>query len=288
MLNLKYHIVSLVAVFSALGLGIFIGSNLVGDDVLAEQQQQLVTRLEEEFNLLREQNKDTQNELVVFQDANNNYRLFCEQVSPLIIENKLAGESVAVIQMNSSVATDQVVKTLQDAGAKVPYTASFDWETQPDWNLLKLPTDEEEPSKKENYKRLSKQVSDLLLYGTETEAIKVLRASGFLAIEGVPGKAVSGVVILEGGDEDRQEILNNFNTAVVEGYIQSGQDIVVGEGQGVLYPTMDVYKLKPVTTVDNLDNCMGQVSMVYALDGKPGHYGTGETADQLIPEMETE
>lgn len=287
MLNLKYHIVSLVAVFCALGIGIFIGSNLVGDDILAEQQKQLVTRLEEEFNLLREQNKDAQNELMVFKSVTDDYRAFCEQVSPLIISDRLAGKSVAVLQMNSSVATEKIVKTLQDAGADVPYTVTFDWKVQPDWNLFKLPTDNEAPSKKENYNRLSKQVKDLLFLGIDTEALKALRASGFLTLEGVPGRAVSAVVILEGGNEDRQEILNNFNTAVVEGYIKGGQDVVVGEGQGILFSTMDTYKIKPVTTIDNLDSCIGQASMVFALEGKPGHYGSGETADRLLPEIDT-
>ena len=40
--NLKYHIVSLIAVFCALGIGIFVGSNLVGNDFV-DQQKQLVT-----------------------------------------------------------------------------------------------------------------------------------------------------------------------------------------------------------------------------------------------------
>ena len=189
--------------------------------------------------------------------------------------------------MNSSVATEKIVKTLQDAGADVPYTVTFDWKVQPDWNLFKLPTDNEAPSKKENYNRLSKQVKDLLFLGIDTEALKALRASGFLTLEGVPGRAVSAVVILEGGNEDRQEILNNFNTAVVEGYIKGGQDVVVGEGQGILFSTMDTYKIKPVTTIDNLDSCIGQASMVFALEGKPGHYGSGETADRLLPEIDT-
>lgn len=285
MLNLKYHIVSLVAVFCALGIGIFVGSNLVGDDIFADQQKQLVTRLEEEFNLLREQNRDTESQLAVFKDTTDDYRLFCEQISPLIISDKLAQQSVAVIQMNTSVPTEKVVKTLEDSGAEIAYSVSFDWKIQPDWNLFKLPDDKKSASKKENYKRLAEQISTYLRSGTDTPELKALRESGFLSVSGTPGNAVHGVVILEGSNEDNTELLTNFNTPVVDSFVKGGVKVVVGESQGMLFSTLEAYKLRPVTTIDNIDSSIGLTSMVFSLTGKEGHYGTGHTADRLIPEI---
>lgn len=285
MLNLKYHIVSLIAVFCALGIGIFVGSNLVGDDIFAEQQKQLVTKLEEEFNTLREQNKNTQDELAVFKDTTDDYRLFCQQIFPLIISDKLKDQSIAVVQLNSSVPDEEIIKTLKDAGADVAYSAAFDWKVQPDWSQFKAIGEKETPSKKENYQRLYQQIKGLLLSGQDTPELKALRKSGFLTIGGVPGKAVNGVVILEGTNEERSEILNNFDLLIAEAYIKNGVNVVVGESQGTLYSTLDVYKLKPVTTIDNIDNTIGQTSMVFAFRGKRGNYGTGDTANRLIPDI---
>lgn len=66
MIDLKYHIASIVAVFLALGLGVIIGSTIVGDDLLVDQQQKLIERLEEQFYTL----KDRENELL----EDNNYK----------------------------------------------------------------------------------------------------------------------------------------------------------------------------------------------------------------------
>lgn len=286
MLNLKYHIVSLIAVFCALGIGIFVGSNLVGDDIFADQQKQLVSRLEEEFNLLREQNKVTQDELAVFKDTTDDYRLFCEQISPLIISNKLALKSVAVIQLDSTVPTEAVIKTLKDAGADVKYSAAVDWKIEPNWKQLQLAGEKENLSKKENYQRLAKGITALLLTGQDTPVLKELRKKGFLTIEGTPGAEVSGVVFLEGSNEDRSDILTNFNLLMVDSYTKSGVDVVVGESQGVLYSSLEAYQIRPVTTIDNMDNSIGQTSLVFALGGKSGNYGTGKTAERLIPELD--
>lgn len=285
MLNLKYHIVSLIAVFCALGIGIFVGSNLVGNDFFVEQQEQLVNKLEEEFNLLREQNKLTQDELAVFKDTTDDYRLFCEQVFPLIVSDKLNQKTFAVIELAPAGTAEKVVNTLKQAGGEVAYSAAVDWEIEPEWDLLSSPGDKGPLSKKERYLRLSNEITGLLLSGEDNSTLQELRKSGFLTIEGSPGKKVDGVVILEGSDVDRSEILNNFDLPIADAYTDSGVTVVVGECQDVLFSTLDVYKLRPVTTIDNIDSTIGLTSLVFSLQGKQGHYGTGDTADRLIPEL---
>lgn len=54
-IDMKTHVVSLIAVFLALGIGIFIGSILVGGDTLQEAQERMVARLEQDVdNLIKE------------------------------------------------------------------------------------------------------------------------------------------------------------------------------------------------------------------------------------------
>ena len=52
-IDFRYHIASLAAVFLALGLGILIGSSLLSDEKLYEQQGKLVDRLEADLASLR-------------------------------------------------------------------------------------------------------------------------------------------------------------------------------------------------------------------------------------------
>ena len=286
MLNLKYHIVSLVAVFCALGIGIFVGSNLVGDDILVEQQKQVVTKLEQEFNLLREQNKSTQDELTVFKDTADDYLLYCEQTFPLLVADRLHQKPVAVIELYPSGATEKAIKALNDAGAYVAYTASINWDIEPKWEAL-LASGEQGPlTAKENYRRLSEEIKGLLLSGKDTPLLQQLRQSGFLTITGQPGQRLGGVVILEGsGKEDRGELVSNFDLLIADAYVKLGVDVVAGESHDTLYSTLAAYKLHYISTVDNIDTPIGMASMIFSLQGKRGHYGIGDTADRLFPEL---
>lgn len=60
----KYHLVSLAAVFLALAAGILIGSNLVGSEAIVQQQNSLVTRLEQDFKKLRLENDELHAQLM--------------------------------------------------------------------------------------------------------------------------------------------------------------------------------------------------------------------------------
>ncbi|HAG08782.1 MAG TPA: copper transporter, partial [Desulfotomaculum sp.] len=59
-INLRYHIASLVATFLALGIGILIGSIMLGNDTLVKQQQQLTRKLELQIEELRKKNEAVQ------------------------------------------------------------------------------------------------------------------------------------------------------------------------------------------------------------------------------------
>lgn len=52
MMSLRYHVVSLAAVFVALGIGILLGAAMSGDEGLAGQQRALIERLDADFNRL--------------------------------------------------------------------------------------------------------------------------------------------------------------------------------------------------------------------------------------------
>ena len=54
--DFKYHIASLVAVFMALGIGVIIGSSVLGESIvrnIVAEQELLITRLEEDYDGLK-------------------------------------------------------------------------------------------------------------------------------------------------------------------------------------------------------------------------------------------
>ena len=289
MIDLKYHIASLVAIFCALAIGVFIGSNLVGNEVLIEQQKEVVARLEQEFNTLRDQNKLIQEELNMLEDRAEEYRRYSEQVFPLVVGGRLNGVRIAVIETNSQGLAEKVEKALITAGADVVYVIIMDWNSVPDLKELVAKYADEDKGAKENDVRTAaaKMLGEAVAEGKNKDFLSELVNSGFLKIKGAGlGQKVEGIVFIEGDEKERNAVVDSFNLPLLEYYLSLGSKAVIGEYEGAKFSYLDKYKAKPVTTVDNIDNPIGLTSMVYSFSGKIGNYGTGKTAEKLIPEIE--
>jgi hypothetical protein len=113
MIDFRYHIVSIVAVFLALALGLFLGSTTLQGTVLNGINGQ-VKRVTERNNVLTGQLAQAQSQLGT-DDS------FLQALAPLAVHNLLTGQSVALISAPgvSGATTDAVEHTLTSAGATV-------------------------------------------------------------------------------------------------------------------------------------------------------------------------
>ena len=64
-INMKYYIVTIGAIFIALGVGILVGFNLNYDQALSKQQSEVLESFNTEFDDLKEKNKNLQSEIDV-------------------------------------------------------------------------------------------------------------------------------------------------------------------------------------------------------------------------------
>lgn len=118
MIDFKYHVVSIVAVFLALAVGIVLGTNVLSGDVLSNLKTQ-TSDLRKEAQALRDQNQQQQNQL---SDDEN----FAQALEPTVVAGRLSGRHVVVITVPNAPKSvrDAAVKTLTAAGATV--TAEVD------------------------------------------------------------------------------------------------------------------------------------------------------------------
>ena len=113
MIDFRYHVVSIVAVFLALALGLFIGATSLRDTVKGD----ITTRTDKLFKTngsLRSQIGDLKNQVKDAQSVDN-------ALMPYAVQGRLAGESVVVISapgIDSNIRTN-VLKALPLAGATV-------------------------------------------------------------------------------------------------------------------------------------------------------------------------
>ena len=114
MINFRFHLVSLVAVFLAMGLGILVGSTVI--------DQKIVNRLDSEIASVSKENDKRQAESKQLAKQNSDQQQFVESVAPFVVDGRLDGQSVAIVA-ERGVDGGVVKKTetlLRGAGADVP------------------------------------------------------------------------------------------------------------------------------------------------------------------------
>jgi len=121
MIDLRYHIATVAALFLALGLGIFIGSTFISDAILIKEQEQLIVRLEKEFDKLRDDNRSLKASLANFQEILNAYDELGKEIFPVLAQNKLARKSIGLIVTNPDFNTEEFIEVLMEAGAENVY-----------------------------------------------------------------------------------------------------------------------------------------------------------------------
>ncbi|HCJ78844.1 MAG TPA: copper transporter, partial [Desulfotomaculum sp.] len=118
-INLRYHIASLVATFLALGIGILIGSIMLGNDTLVKQQQQLTRKLELQIEELRKKNEAVQAIVNNLETSNDVKEQFEKQSLPFLLAGRLSGYQVAIVEINNYRFLPEFTETLKTSGVTV-------------------------------------------------------------------------------------------------------------------------------------------------------------------------
>lgn len=110
LVNIKYHLVTIMALFITLAIGILIGSTIIGNDSIIKQQQKLISNLKTEFKTLRKENKNFKTEINNLENklaVNLKYR---RKILSFLLKNKLTGEKILII--NSSNIEEELANKL--------------------------------------------------------------------------------------------------------------------------------------------------------------------------------
>ncbi|MGB9886636.1 MAG: copper transporter [Moorellales bacterium] len=102
----KFYVTSLVAVFLALGIGILIGSMLIGDEAVLSQQSNMLAQLEADLLSLKETNSRLRAELQQSHRELERARSVASQILPRLLDRKLEGRAVAVVGADKDLISD--------------------------------------------------------------------------------------------------------------------------------------------------------------------------------------
>lgn len=305
MVNFKYHVVSLCAVFIALAVGIILGAGPLQasiGNIFTDQVAALRTDIDKQKEIYKA--IDTQKQL---QDK------FIEQFSPRLIEGKM-GKTVSIVLLPQSNPEDQtkMEETIKKAGGKIGTVvkASEKFFTPDSYSYRKAfatQVSQYVPGGSENSDSSAVLGEALAIAITknspESSAIfEILTATNDSLISVVnKTNTNSDAVIVIGaraGETVSENSSENFSTAdnPIEAQVQFLSGISKGSSAVLLGDATKKENLVSVvreagvkiSTVDGISSQVSYLSAVLAIadlisSNQPGAYGTGMGASSIVP-----
>jgi hypothetical protein len=300
-ISFRYHLVSIVAFFLALALGVLVGTTVVNQGLIEDLDRRTEAAVKN-ADELRRQVSDLRSEIQL-------HDRFAQAVEPLLVEGRLTGREVVMVTLEDVEASDvdTIRGALQAAGASVVtemvITARMglsDEEARSDLaSALGMPVSTEPEALSES---TAQELGVRLASGpasTETDLLERLATGGFLQVQG--GSAFEGIggasqpVVLLAGGAGIPIVDPAMLATVAETLAQDFHPVVAAETLQSEYPFVALVRQNgaidgQVVTVDNADQISGRVAVVLGLrdllltPGRGGDYGVKEGASSLLPQ----
>ncbi|NLX62867.1 MAG: copper transporter [Tissierellia bacterium] len=285
--NLKFFVLLVISIFAALGIGIYFGFTLDAQNLIVEQREDIVKEIEERFDYLSNENQELKATIESILEANKNYEYFIDSTYEETIKNRLLGLNVVIIETNNDYMYSGVGSVLNVAGANLTSLITINDKFMDEQMLINL------------YERLELDIpeGDIVEYtmglitesvieGNPSTLISQLNNEEFIQVVGLINTPVDYIIIAGGSLEEENERINKLDKTIVSISRKKDIDIIGIEKLDVIYSYIASYKKLNISTVDNIDTAMGKVSLILAMEGRPGHYGLKDTAEDLVPNQE--
>ena len=317
MISLRYHIVSLVAVFLALALGIVVGSTVL--------QEGTVSALRATSQEVRQRSEENRTENLTLKQEISRLQSFGTAVIPELVQGRLRGRSVVLVDTDKvdGGLRDTVRKALEDAGAEVEGQVTFadsrlalgaEADRTAMGRLLAADAGDPDVLRGELVKRLADRLvtpsaipqedkqrpSDLLTGLQDAHFLADLKLSKPLAAgtDPFPRQGSSFVLLGPSAANALTSVAPNVFLVPLADQVSSRADGAVAGAEAAAVPKDNSWILalrdnravsRRVSGIDAADAIYGQVALVQSLQNTllrqgAGQYGIKDGASGLLPE----
>jgi hypothetical protein len=305
-INFRYHVVSLTAVFLALAIGLVVGTAALNGPVADSLKDQVQALNRDNSNLRDQQNQ--------YRDELNRAQDFATEVSPALLNGKLTGRRILVVALpGTQDHADQVISMLTVAGAEISAKVTVQdkfFEPLNDVELLDLAEQASQPSvpaaglprNSDGVETSSALLALALQQGSQevapgdlTAVLTAYSEPGYIAVEeNATGGAEATVVVSGLPPVDKDAARKSRSALTLTTQLAQNVPLVVagdGAGDGNLIGAVraDPALVKTISTVDNASTTQGQLATALALvermvQDQAGQYGLTAGATSLVPE----
>ena len=281
-INIKYFIVTIAAVFFSLGIGIMIGFNLNNSEIFTQQQIKLVDDMDKKLNELRVKNDEMNNQLVEKDKSIEIYNEFVNSYYEDLIKDRLVDKNLLIIQTTDDYFFSDISQWAAISGANIHTYLTINSNNFNSLTIAQYPDLFTEDSL--DTEKLFNYIINLI---SENNSLKLaeLEQLGILKIVSTSNnqEPFNQVVLLGGELEESKEKVEKVDLALARSISSKNIPIVFAEESNANYSSIEQFKNLKISTVDNVDQAIGRISLSVVLSGVDGNYGIKDTASKLFP-----
>jgi hypothetical protein len=276
----RYHAISLVAVFLALGIGVLLGVALGEEGIVSGASRDLEKSLRGDLDNARSRNADLRRELA-------QRRGYEREIHPALVGGLLPDWRVGVVAMGKLPGgyISAIEDAIDPAGANVENVSVIESPLPlgriagelEDTNLRRVDRDNDD------LERLGRRIGRGLVQGGEL--VGRLRQELFSTSRG-DYSGLNGVVFVRDRDGlkgDEKSAQDAFENGLLDGMRDTEAQVVGVEMMDTDPSQVPFMSSHDVASVDDLDLAEGKTALVWTMLGEDGQYGRKPTAERLLP-----
>ena len=282
-INFKYFIVSIGAIFLALGVGILIGTSMGSSVDIQEQNAAIVTDIDKQFKQLKEKDDkltETNKNLLAKID---NIKDFIAENESLLSDQKLSGKKLALISFNEKANVDSVKNALTNAGASIELDIQIKDEVLNTTNLEKINTKlSQKFTKKEE---VISYIANAIKNSSDTSSLASCPGWVLIKVKANNGTydTVNAILVFNGSTSSGKTKFPSLIKPILDQIKEDKYTVAIatsGENVGL----KEFSKIK-VSSIDNIDEAAGRVSLIDLLASSNiiGSFGNSLEGDKLLP-----
>ena len=278
-INMKYYIVTICAIFIALGVGILVGFNLNYDQALSKQQSEVLESFNTEFESLKDKNKNLHSQIEDLNGELDTIKEFVDKNIDALTQDVLTDKNTGIILTSENNDYSEIV---EDLIKKANGTVSF--------NIIVKDNINKEDKLSEISMSLNKTFessSDVINYIVEC-LNSAKNYDQLYALENLGVKKYQdydSVVLLGELTGKDAKIKFDQKEKIILNKLKENNKYLVAANQSKSDNTiLKLYSENNISTIDNINEGIGKVSLTNLLKNQNvvGHYGTSDVSTEII------
>jgi hypothetical protein len=276
----RYHAISLVAVFLALGIGVVLGVAVGEEGVVSSASRDLEQSLRGDLDQARGRAADLRRDLA-------QRRQFEREAYPGLVGGLLPEWRIGIVAMNRlpSGYVSDIRDAVEPAGAAIEAVSVVEaplplGQAAGELDGTRMERVERSDDAQERFgRRIGRQIAQ------GGDLVRRLRQEIFSTSRG-NYEGADGIVLVRDPDElrgEEKEIQDRFESALIDAAKDTDVEVVGVERTDTDPSQVPWFSDQGVTSVDCIDLIEGKTALVYALLGESGRFGVKDSAERLLP-----